>query len=210
MSKLEIYACSGVESSASKAVARNIENAGWQQNATLRKYLGTSKDGGCAEYFLYIFIPDSELGKYNTKIYNKRKLQLKTFAYVREVFTNYNYGTEQDLINVIRDGIETTFDAPVERVLEDIRTGKRDAVGDPVIIAAIISAVVTIILAVISGVIQYCQNVAVAKYTAPSYAELEASVPTSDDVLETPKKKGLLFVGLAAAGVALWKFIKKN
>lgn len=59
MSKLNIYACSGVgDVSASQRVAQNIENSGWMRNETLRKYLGSGKDGGCAEYFLYIFIPD--------------------------------------------------------------------------------------------------------------------------------------------------------
>lgn len=209
MSKLNIYACSGVgDVPSAKRVAQKIEDAGWMRNETLRKYLGTAKDGGCAEYFLYTFIPDSELGKYNAVIYKKRQQQLKTYAYVRELFVGYNYGSEAEMQAVIRKGIETTFGVTVEDVLSDIRLGKQDAIGqlDPATIAAIISAIVTIILAVISGIIEYCKSVKVAQYTAPTYQELEDSAPAATDITGTAKKKGLLY--LAIAGLA-WLLFKK-
>lgn len=165
MSKLNIYACSGVgQVTSARKVAQNIEDSGWMRNETLRKYLGTSKDGGCAEYFLYIFIPDSDLAKYNATIYKKRQGQLKTYAYVRELFVGHDYGTEAQLLDIIRNGIEKTFGSPVETVLSEIRLGKREGVGLATeAIIAIISAVVSIVLAVISGVIEYAKSVKVAK-----------------------------------------------
>lgn len=207
MSKLNIYACSGVgDVSASQRVAQNIENSGWMRNETLRKYLGTSKDGGCAEYFLYIFIPDSDLAKYNATIYKKRQQQLKTYAYVRELFVGHDYGTEQEMLDIIRNGIEKTFGVTVEDVLTDICAGKREAIGDLMAIATIIAAVIPLIIAVVTGIIQYCQSVKIAKYTAPTMQEIEDSAPASTDITGGAKKKGLLFA--AIAGVALIVFGK--
>lgn len=208
MSKLNIYACSGVgDVSASQRVAQNIENSGWMRNETLRKYLGTSKDGGCAEYFLYIFIPDSDLAKYNATIYKKRQQQLKTYAYVRELFVGHDYGTEQEMLDIIRNGIEFTFGSSVESVLEYIRSGKSDGVG-PVTeaVAAIVVAVISAVVAIITGIIQYCQSVKIAKYTAPTMEEIKDSAPAATDFTGTAKKKGLLFT--AIAGVALIVFGK--
>lgn len=205
---LKIYACSGIgDSSFSQNVSR-VErdlSKGWSTNETLRKYLGTSKDGGCAEYFLYIFIPDSELSKYKVIVRKKREQQLKTYAYVREIFTGFNYGTESDMLQIIRDGIETTFGITVEDVLAGVRSGKHESIGDPTIIAAIISAVVSVVLAIISGVITYCQGVAVAKYTAPSYRDLEMSMPAETDMTSNTKNNFWLYGGLAAVGLWLFK-----
>lgn len=208
MSKLNIYACSGVgDVSASQRVAQNIENSGWMRNETLRKYLGSGKDGGCAEYFLYIFIPDSDLAKYNATIYKKRQQQLKTYAYVRELFVGHDYGTEKEMLDIIRNGIEFTFGSSVESVLEYIRSGKSDGVG-PVTeaVAAIVVAVISAVVAIITGIIQYCQSVKIAKYTAPTMEEIKDSAPAATDFTDTAKNKGLLFA--AIAGVALIVFGK--
>lgn len=212
MSKLNIYACSGVgQVTSARKVAQNIEDSGWMRNETLRKYLGTSKDGGCAEYFLYIFIPEVDLAKYNATIYRKRQGQLKTYAYVRELFVGHNYGTESQLLEIIRSGIETTFGAPVETVLYEIRVGKRHGIGLATeAIIAIISAVLSVVLAVISGVIEYAKSVKVAKYTAPTYQELEDSAPASDDITGGAKKKGLLWAAIAGVGLMLIGTFKKN
>lgn len=207
MSKLNIYACSGVgQVTSARKVAQNIEDSGWMRNETLRKYLGTSKDGGCAEYFLYTFIPEVDLAKYNATIYRKRQGQLKTYAYVRELFVGHNYGTEAQLLDIIRGGIEKTFGVTVEDVLADIRSGKREAIGqlDPVTIAAIISAIVSIIIAVVNGIIQYAQTVKVAKYTAPTMQELEDSAPAATDITGGAKKKGLFFAALTGVGLMLF------
>lgn len=208
--RLNIYACSGVgEVNTPQRVAQRIADSGWERDETLRKYLGTSKDGGCAEYFLYTFIPQEELGMYNATIYKKREKQLKTFAYVRELFVGYNYGTEADMKAIIRKGIESTFGVTVEQVLMEIRTGKREGVGIATeVIVAIISAVVTIVLAVISGIIEYCKSVKVAQYTAPTYQELEDSMPAATDITGSTKKKGLLYAALAGAVYFLIKKIK--
>lgn len=212
MSKLKIYACSGVGSvdlAKANRVTSDLENAGWQRNETLRKYLGSSDDGGCAEYFLYIFIPDSDLSKYNATIYKKRKQQIKTFEYVRQLFLDHDYGTEAELLDVIRTGIEKTFGTSVESVLFDIRSGKREAVGEPIsmAVAMIISAVISLVVAVISGVISYCKEVKVAKYTAPTFQELSDSAPAPEDYKdpseEDKKEKDKKLTYGLLAGVAL-------
>lgn len=206
MSKLKIYACSGVGAvSPAQRVAQDIENSGWMRNETLRKYLGTSKDGGCAEYFLYIFIPEEDLAKYNATIIKKRKQQLKTYAYVRELFVGHQYGSEVEMMDVIRNGIEKTFGASVETVLYEIQTGKREGVGLATeAIVAIISAVVTIVIAVVNGVIDYCKSVKVAKYTAPTFQEVKESAPAPTDMTSGTRKNGLLWG--AIAGIALLLF----
>ena len=210
MSKLNIYACSGLDTCEASRVAQKITSSGWERNETLRKYLGSSNDGGGAEYFLYTFIPESELGKYNAVIWKKRKQQLKTFEYVREVFVGYDYGTEEDMVQIIRDGIEDTFGMSVEQVLAGIRGEKIDGVGAiSVAIAMIIVAIITLVTTVITGVIQYCQSVKVAQYTAPTYQEIEDSTPDSTDFLDTSKKKGKILALVAGAGVLLFGLLKK-
>lgn len=213
MSRLKIYACSGVgDVPSARKVAQNIEDSGWMRNETLRKYLGTSKDGGCAEYFLYIFIPENELAKYNATIYKKRQGQLKTYEYVRELFVGHNYGTEAQLLGIIRNGIAKTFGVTVEDVLYDIRTGKSEGIGqlDPVTISAIIGAIVSIVIAVISGIIEYAKSVNVARYTAPTMQELEDSAPAATDVTGKAKKSGLLLAVLAGIGFMIVGSFKKN
>lgn len=218
MSKLNIYACSGVEIprlSVSNRVVSDLENSGWRESETLRKYLGTSKDGGCAEYFLYIFIPDSEVSKYNAVIYKKRKQQIETFKYVRELFVGHNYGTEEDMINVIRSGIEATFGTSVENVLLLVRNGQYKGVGDPITLSVeaivyIVVAIINLVTSVITGVIAYCQNVNVAKYTAPTVKELEDSTPAATDFTKNTKNKGLLWGAIAGAALLLVGTFKKS
>lgn len=216
MSKLKIYRCSGVgASSVADSVYESLVNSGWSRNETLRKYLGTSADGGCAEYFLYTFIPEEDLAKYNATIYRKRKQQLKTFEYVRELFVEHGYGTEEDMVAIIRNGIENTFGYPVETVLQGIRTGKNEGVGGPIIwtaaaIASIITAVVSAVVAIVTGIISYCQAVKVAKYTAPTMEEIEESAPAATDFTSGIKKKGLLFSALAGVALLALGSLKKN
>lgn len=206
MSKLNIYACSGVGAvSPAQRVAQDIENSGWMRNETLRKYLGTSKDGGCAEYFLYIFIPEEDLAKYNATIIKKRKQQLKTYAYVRELFVGHQYGSEVEMLDVIRKGIEKTFGNSVENVLAGIRGGNSDGIGEPLTVSAIVAivtAVLSAVTAIVTGIIKYCQSVKIAKYTAPSFEEIEASAPAPTDMAGGTRKNGLLWG--AIAGVALF------
>lgn len=204
MSKLNIYACSGVGAvSPVQRVVQDIENSGWMRNETLRKYLGTSKDGGCAEYFLYIFIPEDDLAKYNATIIKKRKQQLKTYAYVRELFVGHQYGSEVEMLDVIRKGIENTFGDSVENVLAGIRG--ENGVGLPLTasaIAAIVTAVLSAVVTIVTAIIKYCQSVKIAKYTAPSFEEIEASAPAPTDMAGGTRKNGLLWG--AIAGVALF------
>ena len=204
MSKLNIYACSGVGVvSPVQRVVQDIENSGWMRNETLRKYLGNSKDGGCAEYFLYIFIPEEDLAKYNATIIKKRKQQLKTYAYVRELFVGHQYGSEVEMLDVIRKGIEKTFGDSVENVLAGIRGG--NGVGLPLTasaIAAIVTAVLSAVVTIVTAIIKYCQSVKIAKYTAPSFEEIEASAPAPTDMAGGTRKNGLLWG--AIAGVALF------
>lgn len=213
MSKLKIYACSGIgDVSPASRVASSLENGGWERNEKLRQYLGTSKDGGCAEYFLYTFISEEDLAQYNAIIYRKRGQQIKTYEYVRELFVGHGYGTEEEMVEIIRNGIENTFGVTVEDVLFDIRNGNREAVGQlsATVIAAIISAVASVILAVISGVISYCQSVKIAKYTAPTFEELEDSAPAPTDFTKNTKRKGLILATLAGFGLIIAGTLKKN
>lgn len=215
MSKLNIYACSGVGevNSTAQRVAKRIADSGWERNETLRKYLGTSKDGGCAEYFLYTFIPQEELGKYNAIIYQKRQQQLKTFAYVRELFVGYNYGTEEDMKAIIRKGIETTFGSSVEQVLAGIRNANSEGVGPiewtAAAIAAIVTAIVSLIVTVVTGIIEYCKSVKVAQYTAPTFQEIEDSAPAATDFTSSSKKNAFALFAIAGAAILLIRKFKK-
>lgn len=213
--RLKIFACSGIGAQggvSTQSVFDSIENAGWYRNETLRNYLGGNKDGGCAEYFLYIFIPDEDLAKYSSVIYTKRKTQMKTYLYVRELFVEHGYGTESELLDIIRSGIERTFGMSVETVLASIRGEKREGVGETIsaAVASIIVAVITLVTAIISGIIAYAQSVKVAKYTAPTFEELEDSAPAPTDFTKKTKNKGLLYAALAGVGLILFGNFKNN
>lgn len=214
--RLKIFACSGVGAQggvSTQSVFDSIENAGWYRNETLRNYLGGNKDGGCAEYFLYIFIPDEDLAKYSSVIYTKRKTQMKTYLYVRELFVEHGYGTESELLDIIRSGIERTFGMSVETVLASIRGEKREGVGGEPIsaaVASIIVAVITLVTTIISGIIAYAQSVKVARYTAPTFEELEDSAPAPTDFTKKTKNKGLLYAALAGIGLILFGNFKNN
>ena len=214
MSKLNIYACSGVGAvSQAQRVSQDIEDSGWMRNETLRKYLGASKDGGCAEYFLYIFIPEEDLAKYNATIIKKRKQQLKTYEYVRELFVGHQYGSEAEMVEVIRKGIEKTFNgSSVESVLDGICGGNTQGVGivwTAAAIASIVTAVLSAVTAIVTGIIKYCQSVKVAKYTAPSFEEIEASAPAPTDMAGGTRKNGLLWGAIAGAALLLIGTFKK-
>ena len=215
MSKLNIYACSGVGAvSQAQRVSQDIENSGWMRNETLRKYLGASKDGGCAEYFLYIFIPEEDLAKYNATIIKKRKQQLKTYEYVRELFVGHQYGSEAEMVEVIRKGIEKTFNgSSVESVLDGIRGGNTQAIG-PVVwtaaaIASIVTAVLSAVVTIVTGIIKYCQSVKVAKYTAPTMQEIEESAPAPTDMTSGTRKNGILWGAIAGAALLIFGSLKK-
>lgn len=214
--RLKIFACSGVGAQggvSTQSVFDSIENAGWYRNETLRNYLGGNKDGGCAEYFLYIFIPDEDLAKYSSVIYTKRKTQMKTYLYVRELFVEHGYGTESELLDIIRSGIERTFGMSVETVLASIRGEKREGIsGEPIsaAVASIIVAVITLVTTIISGIIAYAQSVKVARYTAPTFEELEDSAPAPTDFTKKTKNKGLLYAALAGVGLILFGNFKNN
>lgn len=200
----------------STEVKNDIIDSGWEQNKTLMKYLGSSKDDGCASYFLYLFIPEDQVGEYSSAVERKRKLQEKTYKYVLSMWTDLQYGTEDQLREVIKNGIEDTFEAPIDKVLEVIRTGNANGVGEPITltvgaIVAIVQAIVSLLIAIISGVIEYCKTKAAAKYTAPSYSELKASVPESTDIIGNSKATSNNWLWLVAGvGAALWFFGKRN
>lgn len=196
----------------STEVKNDIIDSGWEQNKTLMKYLGSSKDDGCASYFLYLFIPEDQVGEYSSAVERKRKLQEKTYKYVLSMWTDLQYGTEDQLREVIKNGIEDTFEAPIEEVLKQIKNGNKEGVGIATeIILAIISAVLSVVLAIISGVIEYCKTQTAAKYTAPSYSELKASVPESTDIIGNSKATSNTWLWLVAGvGAALWFFGKRN
>ena len=179
----------------------------------LNTYLNQSQD-----YFLYLFIPASEVGSWPKAIQQKRKKQQEIYDYCLKTYTAIN-GTEQSMQNIIRSSIIDTFGLTPEAVLRRIKAGKAtepiNGVGEPITltataIATIVSAVISAVVAIITVILQCVANVAVAKYAVPEDAT--SAIPeTSDfdnfDGIESNNSK-LLIIGAAILGFVL--FAKKR
>lgn len=188
--KLAIYACSGIEESAIGGLGGN-----YTESELLNKYISEG-----AEYFLYTYIPDSEVAFYPKRIRDKREKQMKVREYVEAQFVPV-YGSRDDFDRFIRQNIVRTInstevdgntiyvDSP-EEAIALLRSGVNIGVGELQTAAAlIISSVITALLGVVSAVILKYMDIKQqnklaeiqAKYVVPDEATINSSVPDGSD-----------------------------
>ena len=100
-------------------------------------------------YYLYLFIPDTELAGHTNTVKTKQGLQGKTFNWMDSVNT---YHTTETAKLLIRTGIVARTGKTPERYIRDLKAGKGGtvAIGDPLTILAIVSAVIGLITGLVS------------------------------------------------------------
>ena len=189
----------------------------WQDDEELSKYLC---DGGT--YFLYLFFTDKQLAKLpegNRRIFKaKARGQQDTYDYCKATFVGI-YGSEEEMVDIIRAGIIDRFGDTPEQVCQDIADGKRNAEEGVGIATEIIVALITLISGLLIALIEkVCDAIAKknqAKYEALNQRVIEESCPNQDDFegLDVPKTQtaGISSGAMIAAGAALLAllFIKK-
>ena len=181
----------------------------------LNKYL---YDG--STYFLYLFMTEQQLNKATYAIRKRRKKQEEVYVYCRNCFCKeYSgvYGSEEDMVNIIRAGIIEDFGETPEQVIADILSNNGGSKGQigiaAAVLAAIITAVTSLVLGVITAVCNYAAQVAVAKYALPD--NLEDGMASEDDwsglnAKNQATNSGLPLIILGGAALAAVLFSNKN
>ena len=93
-------------------------------------------------YYLYLFIPDSELAGHTSIVKTKQGLQGKTFNWMDGVDT---YHTTETAKLLIRTGIVARTGKTPERYIRDLKAGNggKVAIGDPLTIIAAVIGIIT-------------------------------------------------------------------
>lgn len=177
--------------------------SGDDDKQTLSQYLLDSGPG-----FLYMFIPENEVKKYNSKIRVKRQIEInKNLDFITK--STYGMLNEAAIIENLRTGCFIEYRMSPERKLQQVldNGGK---VGDVATILAIVSAIVTILSTLFALIMQIFQ----LTYSIPT--DYDKGVPDADNDFanvfddDTEKKessnKWLLFGGLGLLG---FMFLKK-
>lgn len=178
------------------------EKVSGDDKQTLAEYMIESGPG-----FLYMFIPDNEVKKYNSKIRVKRNIEFnKSYDYIRK--TTYGMYNDDTILEQLRMGCIIKYKMTPERKLEQLlQNGGK--VGIPVWLA-IVSAVV----AILSGLFALIMQIFQLTYSVPD--GYDQGVPSDEDLNEmladTPKddsssssKKWLLFGGIGLLGLMFLK-----
>lgn len=186
------------------------DNGGESIGATEQKKDFADYIRNAGDYFLYIFIPKSEIRKYNLAIQQRYAKENELYDYVcNECVGMYD---RQTVLAQIRNGVVRAYKMTPENKIEQLQRVGNGGVGE---LAAILTAVAYVIAAIASliGVILSCVQVGLAnKYSAP--ADEELGIPQTDDwgidqteIDNTDYKKWLLLGGVGLAG---YYFLTKN
>lgn len=154
----------------------------WKDDEELSKYLC---DGGT--YFLYLFFTDKQLAKLpsgnRALIKARAKGQKQTYNYCKATFVGI-YGSEEEMVEIIRAGIVDRFEDTPEQVCQDIADGKRniESVGIATeVIVAIIGMIATVLVALISAICEAIKQRNSDKYAALNQQVIEQSCPNEED-----------------------------
>ncbi|MBR6648789.1 MAG: hypothetical protein IKL29_05370 [Bacteroidaceae bacterium] len=129
-------------------------------------------------YFLYIFIGDTEIKKYNKKIQARYKKEVEVYEWCCRML-NGMYSPSQ-VMTLARTGVTKNYKLPPERVIEDLNNGfSGGKVGVIEWTAALIVQLVVAIISFISTVIASIVAIVKAKYQQPE--KVDSGVPQGDD-----------------------------
>lgn len=158
-------------------------------------------------YFLYMYIPESEISKYPFVIRARRAKEIELYNYVVKCATPL-YGSVEAIDEIIYSGVVKKYNAFPEDVIKTLSTESGIGVLSAAVILAIIEAVALVLTAIIYGIIDYCKTVAVAKYEVPENSDYGIAQDT--DWTELDRAENLKsFIKWGAIGAVVYLVIKK-
>ncbi|MBO4693415.1 MAG: hypothetical protein J5659_03355 [Clostridia bacterium] len=176
----------------------------WKGDAKLSDYLLNG-----SEYFLYLYFTPQQLAELPRVFRVKAEKQKATYNDCKAQFVGV-YGSERDMQNIIRAGIQDYFHATPEAVCDRIAAG--EDVGDLGIseICAIIAAVAAAIVSIIKAIMEGIANIKQIEWKAYMGEDIEDSTPAKDDVTNSKLKlksnsSWITFAALAIGAVLLLK-----
>lgn len=155
-----------------------------------------------ADYFFYLYIPDSKAKKLPYFLRKKIRKQQEIYQYVKQVFTQL-YGGEEDMQRIIRTRIIAQTGHTPEEAIDQL-LGTRGIGLSETIIATIIIIAAAAALAIIGAIINAVANVLVAEYAVPE--NIEDGCPDESDWPDDNRKTNLLKYG--AIGLLLYYLFK--
>lgn len=205
-----------------KIAAEKVSSVGaadesWKDDPDLFKYLNKG-----SEYFLYLYFTDKQLEKLPAVFKEKKRKQLRTYNYCKALFVD-NYGTEQDMKDIIYYGIMDYFGVEPETVCDEICRGERPigfvflglaGAGAIKAFLEFLTILATVVVGIITAVCSMVAQTNIAKYGSLDKQIVESSVPDESDYDglnfgggSTKKSNWLIW---AAAGIAAIFLLKRN
>lgn len=183
-------------------------NDDWKKDGTLSKYLNQAY-----KYFLYYFFTEKQLAKL-PKFFSKKHFdQVDIYNHCTSLFVGI-YGSEEDMINIIRTNITKEYGYTPEKMCAKIASGKQKGVGEIAAIitaiASLITAITPILVAIIGGVINYCQTANANKYKSLREDIAAEAAPDEEDMKgldwsSESLQKWLPWIAVGVAGLLLFK-----
>lgn len=181
---------------------RGIGAVDWSQNKDLAQYFND-----CGGYFLYTYFTDAQLKRLPYLFTRKAKFQRARYNECKELYAQMG-GSEEEMRQVISDGIITQYKETPEQVCADIiagaeKSGKIGLTEQGII--AIVTAVITAVISAILGIVKVIANKKKKELAAVDQAAIEANGAYPEDF------EGLTLDnnGLSAlfSGTSLWVVI---
>ena len=182
----------------------------WQDNAELSQYLNKA-----SEYFLYLYFTEDDLKKLPHKFGVKRRYQEQVYNYCKGLFVK-QFGSEEEMQNIIRTGIIGYFHKQPEEVCAAIVSGNYKGEIGPVELVGtitikelieIILICAAIVLAIVTMICDAAVKAKTVQYQSLNQQIIDAATPQADDFdgLETSgfskKTDNWVTVGIIVAGL---------
>jgi len=156
--------------------------------ASSRKMADKMKESGM--FYIYLFIPDSEISKYSEFVKTKRATQQKTFRYAEQADIWHNTSACMDLA---RSGIIARTGMQPEKFIESCKKNdyKIEGVGSLMVILGVISSILSII--------QLITSIFGKKRDEPTESEVNSAlIKTSTDFPKSENKSNVVTAGLGS------------
>lgn len=158
---------------------------GWKEDASVSDYLLNASD-----YFLYLFFTEDQINEMPYQYKVKRRFQKQVYNNCKGVFTKL-YGTEDEMLNIIRTGIIANDGGQPEDICAELYRidGKGEkAVGvvwtAPLIVALLfaIGGLLASLVKLVEGIINYCIRTDEARYAAVDQSLIGDNAPSANDI----------------------------
>ncbi len=184
---------------------------------TTEKISGTDEDDNqktfseyienAGDYFLYIFIPEADIRKYNSAIQKRYKKEQEIYRWCCDN-CNGMY-TEATVLRMIRNGVTVSKKMTPETAIKKLNEAGKGKVGIATeIIVAIVGAVATVLAALLSLITQVVTIKLAAKYSKP--ADEDSGIPQSEDWELNNKEKDNTTLLLIGGGLAAYFLLTKD